>query len=98
MCLAIPGEITALCGARRAALRQGALRRRRRARSAWSASPTPWSGDFVLVHVGMAIARIDREEAERSWQLLAELGQLTELDDGTDPTSTAAADMQESWP
>ena len=36
-------------------------------------------GDFVLVHVGFAIAKIDREEAARACQTLEELGQLAEL-------------------
>lgn len=32
-------------------------------------------GDFVLVHVGFAIAKIDRERAERTWEVLRELGE-----------------------
>jgi hydrogenase expression/formation protein HypC len=36
-------------------------------------------GDYVLVHVGMAIARMDAAEAERTYRLLEELGQATEL-------------------
>ncbi|ANW03239.1 HypC/HybG/HupF family hydrogenase formation chaperone [Bradyrhizobium icense] len=31
-------------------------------------------GDYVLVHVGYALARIDPAEAERTLQLLQELG------------------------
>jgi hydrogenase expression/formation protein HypC len=37
-------------------------------------------GDYVLVHVGMAIARIDRAEADRAFRVLAELGQTAELE------------------
>lgn len=41
-------------------------------------------GDYVLVHVGFALSKIDQEEAERTYRLLEELGQLNELaDDGT---------------
>ena len=36
-------------------------------------------GDFVLVHVGFAIARIDRDEAERTWATLRALGEDPEL-------------------
>jgi hydrogenase expression/formation protein HypC len=36
-------------------------------------------GDFVLVHVGFAIAKIDREEAARAWRVLEEIGQLNDL-------------------
>lgn len=33
-------------------------------------------GDWVLVHVGFAMARIDEVEAERTLELLAELGEI----------------------
>ncbi|NOJ41464.1 HypC/HybG/HupF family hydrogenase formation chaperone [Bradyrhizobium australiense] len=33
-------------------------------------------GDYVLVHVGYALARIDPAEAERTLQLLKELGSV----------------------
>ncbi|KRR20754.1 hydrogenase assembly protein HupF [Bradyrhizobium retamae] len=37
-------------------------------------------GDYVLVHVGYALARIDPAEAKRTLQLLQELGSVgTEL-------------------
>ncbi|HLH32641.1 MAG TPA: HypC/HybG/HupF family hydrogenase formation chaperone [Terriglobia bacterium] len=42
--------------------------------------PEAQPGDYVLVHVGFALSRIDEEEARRTYQLLEELGQLTELD------------------
>ncbi|MEA2626958.1 MAG: hydrogenase expression/formation protein HypC [Candidatus Binatota bacterium] len=35
-------------------------------------------GDYVLVHVGFALARIDEEEARRVFELLAEIGELEE--------------------
>jgi len=38
-------------------------------------------GDWVLVHVGFAMSRIDAEEAERTLALLDELGEIqSELD------------------
>ena len=36
-------------------------------------------GDYVAVHVGFAISKIDPEEAARSYQILEELGQTAEL-------------------
>jgi hydrogenase expression/formation protein HypC len=36
-------------------------------------------GDYVLVHVGFALSRVDPEEAERTYRFLEELGQLGEL-------------------
>jgi len=33
-------------------------------------------GDYVLVHVGFAISRVDREEAERTYETLESMGLL----------------------
>ena len=33
-------------------------------------------GDYVLVHVGFAISKIDEQEAHRTYELLAEMGAL----------------------
>jgi hydrogenase expression/formation protein HypC len=35
-------------------------------------------GDYVLVHAGFAISRVDPEEAARTLRLLEEMGQLGE--------------------
>ena len=46
-------------------------------------------GDYVLIHVGFALSRLDEAEANRVFALLKELGQLDELDDpptGRHPT------------
>ena len=38
-------------------------------------------GDWVLVHVGFAMSRLDEEEASKTLELLAELGEVqNELD------------------
>jgi hydrogenase expression/formation protein HypC len=44
-----------------------------------SCQPDVGPGDFVLVHVGLAIAKIDRAEADRAWRVLQELGQTAEV-------------------
>lgn len=36
-------------------------------------------GDYVLVHVGFAISRVDEEEAKRTYEVLREMSQLDEL-------------------
>jgi len=46
-------------------------------------TPHAIAGDYVLVHVGFALSTVDAEEAERTYRLLEELGQLSELDDGS---------------
>jgi hydrogenase expression/formation protein HypC len=35
-------------------------------------------GDYVMVHVGFAISRVDAEEAARTYRLLEEMGLLEE--------------------
>ncbi|MDH5589303.1 MAG: HypC/HybG/HupF family hydrogenase formation chaperone [Gemmatimonadota bacterium] len=37
-------------------------------------------GDYVVVHVGFAISKVDEEEAHRTFQVLREMSQLDELD------------------
>lgn len=41
-------------------------------------------GDYVLVHVGFALARIDEAEALATLELLRELGSIEELAGGED--------------
>ena len=37
-------------------------------------------GDYVVVHVGFAISKVNEEEARRTFELLREMSQLEELD------------------
>ena len=37
-------------------------------------------GDYVIVHVGFAITRLDEAEAHRTFEILREMSQLDELD------------------
>lgn len=43
-------------------------------------TPEVQCGDYVLVHVGFALSKVDNAEAERTYQALADLNQLTELE------------------
>ncbi|MDP1816079.1 MAG: HypC/HybG/HupF family hydrogenase formation chaperone [Leadbetterella sp.] len=36
-------------------------------------------GDYVLVHVGVAISKIDEDEAKKTFEYLKEIGELDEL-------------------
>jgi len=86
MCLGIPGEVTAI--AERDGLRFGAVRFGGVTREVCLAlQPDVVTGDFVLVHVGLAIAKIDRERAADAWEVLKEIGQTAEVDEAgeTDP-------------
>ncbi len=40
-------------------------------------------GDFVLVHVGVAISKVDEEEAKKVFNYLKEMGEVEELDTPT---------------
>ncbi|MCP4124996.1 MAG: HypC/HybG/HupF family hydrogenase formation chaperone [Bacteroidetes bacterium] len=42
--------------------------------------PEAKPGDYVLVHVGAAISIVDEEEAQKTFELLKQLGELDELD------------------
>jgi hydrogenase expression/formation protein HypC len=37
-------------------------------------------GDYVIVHVGFALARVDEVEARRTFEVLREMSRLDELD------------------
>ena len=77
MCLGVPGEVIELCdkdGLRFAKVRFGGIAREVCLEYVDGVVP----GEFVLVHVGFAIARIDAEEAAQTLRVLEELGQADE--------------------
>jgi hydrogenase expression/formation protein HypC len=37
-------------------------------------------GDYVIVHVGFAISKVDEDEARRTFEVLREMSQLDELE------------------
>jgi hydrogenase expression/formation protein HypC len=37
-------------------------------------------GDYVVVHVGFAISKVDEEEARQTWDYLASMDELGELE------------------
>lgn len=89
MCLGIPGEIVEVREAE--GLRVGKVRFAGITRDVClDYVPDAALGDYVVVHVGFAISKIDAEEAARSYRILEELGQTGELADGTDPPAEAA--------
>jgi len=38
-------------------------------------------GDYVLVHVGVAISKIDEDEAQKTFEYLHEMGETNELNE-----------------
>jgi hydrogenase expression/formation protein HypC len=78
MCLGIPGEVAEVREDRD--LRMGRVRFAGISRDVCLAYvPDAAPGDYVLVHVGFAISKIDRDEEERSYRILQEIGQTSEL-------------------
>lgn len=78
MCLGIPGKVLESFdanGLRMAKVEFGGIVRD----ACLEYTPEAQVGDFVIVHVGFAISRVDAEEAARTYKLLEEMGQLSEL-------------------
>ncbi len=81
MCLAVPGRISELRegdGIAMGTIDYGGVTRE----ACLAYLPEAKVGDYVLVHAGFAISRVDEEEAARTLQLLRELG---EAEAGTTP-------------
>ena len=75
MCLAIPGQILAWeenDGGRLGRVQFGGVVRSVRL----DFVPEAAVGDYVMVHVGFAIAQVDEGEAQRTYQLLRDMGAL----------------------
>ncbi len=75
MCLAIPGKILSSDvsnGVRVGRVQFGGITRE----ACLDFVPEAAVGDYVIVHVGFAISVVDREEAERSYELLQSMGVL----------------------
>jgi hydrogenase expression/formation protein HypC len=86
MCLAIPGKILSsevTNGIRVGRVQFGGITRE----VCLDFVPEAALGDFVIVHVGFAISVVDREEAERTFELLQSMGVLErELESDLEPS------------
>ncbi len=69
MCLAIPARIESIDGDRAQADIRGLKRR-----IGLALLPDAKVGEYVLLHAGFAIQRIDEREAEETYRLLEETG------------------------
>jgi hydrogenase expression/formation protein HypC len=80
MCLAIPGKVldveTNAEGVRMGRANFGGIVKQ----VCLEYVPEVVIGDYVLVHVGFALSKVDEEEAARTFKFLDELKQLGELD------------------
>lgn len=79
MCLAVPGKIVELresAGVRMATVDFAGVRRE----TCMEYLPEAVEGDYVMVHVGFAISRVDPEEAARTLELLRQLGECMDAE------------------
>ena len=86
MCLAIPGQILTIANPSEPWNRTGRVLFGTIEKTINLAyAPDAEVGDYVLVHVGFALQRIDPEEAARIWEILREMEELQDLADANEP-------------
>jgi hydrogenase expression/formation protein HypC len=83
MCLAIPGKIVTITG-NEPLLRAGKVDFGGILKEVSLAYvPEAEIGDYVVVHVGFAISRLDESEAQKVFDYLREMDDLAELKEGS---------------
>lgn len=81
MCLAVPGKILTVDGEE--LLRKGRVDFGGIVKEVSLAYvPEAAVGDYVIVHVGFAISRLDEEKAQQVFEYLREMGELAGLAEG----------------
>ncbi|MAU17392.1 MAG: HypC/HybG/HupF family hydrogenase formation chaperone [Muricauda sp.] len=85
MCLAIPGKIKSIelqhnGLVRMAKVSFGGIMKE----ASLEMLPDANVDDYVLVHVGVAISKVNEEEAKKTFEYLEEIGELGELEDVED--------------
>ncbi len=81
MCLAVPGKIVSVSGdepmTRVGKIDFGGVFKE----ASLAYVPEANVGDYVIVHVGFAISKVDEEEALKVFEYLREMQELSELED-----------------
>ena len=81
MCLAIPGKIESISGddplSRMGKINFGGILKE----ACLAYVPEAQVGDYVIVHVGFALSRVDEEEAHKVFGYLKQMEELAELED-----------------
>ena len=82
MCLAIPGKIESISGddplTRMGKVNFGGILKE----ASLAYVPEARVGDYVIVHVGFALSRVDEDEAHKVFDYLKQMEELGELKDG----------------
>lgn len=80
MCLAVPGKLLSISGdeplARTGRVSFGGIVKE----VSLAYVPDIQVGDYVIVHVGFALSRVDEDEAQRVFEYLEQMGELGELE------------------
>jgi hydrogenase expression/formation protein HypC len=88
MCLAVPGRITSVSGedplTRMGKIDFGGILKE----ASLAYVPEAQIGDYVIVHVGFAISRLDEDEANKVFEYLREMEELNELQGGEPSVQT----------
>ncbi|MCL4178324.1 MAG: HypC/HybG/HupF family hydrogenase formation chaperone [Verrucomicrobia bacterium] len=84
MCLAIPGQVLSVAG-EDPMMRTGRVSFGGVVKEVSLAYvPEAVVGDYVIVHVGFAIGRLDEQEAQQVFEYLKQMDELTELKDASE--------------
>jgi hydrogenase expression/formation protein HypC len=97
MCLGVPGKVVAVSednGIRMGTVDFGGIVRT----ACLAYVPEVDVGAWVVIHVGFAIAVVDEEEARRSYELLAEMGNLEDIDLPQTPEGVRAEEYRATRP
>jgi hydrogenase expression/formation protein HypC len=95
MCLAVPGKVLETKeenGSRIGRVQFGGITRLVHL----DFVPEAGVGDYVIVHVGFALSKVNAEEAQRTYQLLEEMGMLDETQDSGSETQDSGFRIQDS--
>lgn len=98
MCLGIPGRVIEIhdeAGLRMGRVDFGGVRKE----ACLAYAPDVELGDYVIVHVGFAISKVDEEEALRTLELLRSMGDLVQQELATmGPGMSAPAVVDDPHP
>jgi hydrogenase expression/formation protein HypC len=76
MCLAIPGKVLEIVDAERQIAKVEVVGVRRNVNiGLLTGDEAPTTGDYVLIHVGFALSKIDEHEALETQRILEDLGE-----------------------
>lgn len=83
MCLAIPGKVESISGGEDPITRMGRINFGGVIKDACLAYvPEVNVGDYVIVHVGFALSKVDEDEAQKVFGYLKQMQELGELQEG----------------